>query len=96
MVVRDPAGRYAYYNARRAFPAGSVLGGGMLFLREFASRLDPRARCKENGPFYGLLHELGHALGLGHRTPAPAVMHGTCATSYLANDIKNFRRLYGR
>lgn len=93
-VLRDPKGRFTY-QANEENPAGAVIGGGMIFMVEFTQRLRGLFKCKEDGPFYVALHEIGHCLGLGHRTPAPSIMFGTCGTAYLPNDIQNFRRLYG-
>ncbi len=93
-VIRDRDGRHSY-RSNAQVPEGAEIAGGMMFMVELTPRLRTQFKCKEDGPVYVALHELGHCLGLGHRTPAPSIMHGTCGTAYLPNDADNFRRLYG-
>lgn len=71
--------------------AGQASSGGKVWLIEFSERIRGLYKCKADGPLYVTLHELGHALGLGHDTPAPSIMHGTCGTAYFPNDLAGFR-----
>jgi hypothetical protein len=76
-------------------PPKQASAGGQVWLIEFSDRIRGLYKCKADGPVYVTLHELGHALGLGHATPAPSIMHGTCGTSYYPNDLAAFRYAFG-
>lgn len=74
---------------------GQASAGGKVWLIEFSDRIRGLYKCKADGPVYVTLHELGHALGLGHDTPAPSIMHGTCGTAFFPNDLAGFRYAFG-
>ena len=93
-VVKDPAGRFDYLRAA-GVPPGGEIAGGMMYMVEFSTHIRGLYKCKADGPYYVTLHELGHCLGLSHDTPAPSIMHGTCGTSYMPNDVAALRYLYG-
>lgn len=76
-------------------PPGQASAGGKVWLIEFSDRIRGLYKCKADGPVYVTLHELGHALGLGHDTPAPSIMHGTCGTAFFPNDLAGFRYAFG-
>jgi hypothetical protein len=93
VVVRNPDGSHAYAVDGRIQPGAKIVGAA-LFMVEFSRRVRARFKCKGRGYRYELLHQIGHCLGLGHKTPAPSVMSGTCGEDYYPNDIENFRYLY--
>lgn len=72
-----------------------VIRGAAIFARERIRKKTDLARCRQDAPYYAFLHEIGHALGLGHATPRPSIMSGSCGMEYLPNDVANLRRLYG-
>ncbi|MBI4389611.1 MAG: DUF4124 domain-containing protein [Nitrospinae bacterium] len=93
IIVRNEKGAYNYW--RNDLSAGVEIAGGMLFSTEYTERLLGLTKCgKSIATYYGMLHELGHCLGLGHATPGPSIMKGTCGKSYYPNDIFNFKYLY--
>lgn len=89
---RGPDGRVS---ARMSGKGPFMLVGAAIFARE--RMIKPGvSRCDREIPYYAFLHEIGHGLGLSHTSPAPSVMRGTCANTYLPIDVANFQRLYGR
>lgn len=92
-MARLPNGKYGHAKQKRE--AGTVLSGGAIFMVEYPKTGHGHFKCKGDGPEYCMMHELGHILGLGHKTPKPSIMHGTCGTSFFPADIAGFKYLYG-
>ncbi len=96
VFVQNEAGKFVSERAATV-PAGPLkIAGAAIFARERIKNPSDLKRCKTDAPYYAFLHEVGHALGLGHATPGPSIMKGTCGMEYLPPDIRNIRRLYGR
>lgn len=93
VVVKNPDGSYAYAVDRKVEPGAEIVGAA-LFMVEFSRRVRKSFKCEGKAERYELLHQLGHCLGLGHDTPSPSVMGGTCGEDYYPNDVENFRYLY--
>lgn len=96
VFVKNAAGEFV--SERTEDPAGGPLSiaGAAIFAREGIKAPTDLARCKTDAPYFAFLHEVGHALGLGHATPGPSIMRGSCGMEYLPKDLELFRRLYGR
>lgn len=90
-----PADAESLGEPRPGVNKGKRSRGGTLYMVAFSERIQGLYKCKEDGPIYVTLHELGHVLGLGHATPAPSIMHGTCGTAYLPNDLAGFKYSFG-
>jgi hypothetical protein len=96
VFAKDRHGRLVSLESTAAVEGPLVIAGAAIFARERILHASDLNRCKTDAPYYAFLHEIGHGLGLGHATPAPSIMAGTCGDSYLPNDVANLRRLYGR
>ncbi|PCI38353.1 MAG: hypothetical protein COB53_04885 [Elusimicrobia bacterium] len=94
IIVQNPDGSYAYGVDGRIEP-GAKIAGAAMFMVEFSRRVRKSFKCPKAGHRYEFLHQLGHCLGLGHKTPNPSVMGGTCGEDYYPNDILNIQTLYG-
>ena len=93
VVVKNPDGSYAYAVDRKIEPGAEIVGAA-LFMVEFSRRVRKSFACEGKAQRYEMLHQLGHCLGLGHGTPTPSIMGGTCGEDYYPNDVENFRTLY--
>jgi len=94
VVVKNKDGSYSYGLDKRMEPGARIVGAA-LFMVEFSRRVKKSFKCPNNGERYELLHQIGHCLGLGHKTPSPSIMGGTCGEDYYPNDILNYKELYG-
>ncbi|MBI5241913.1 MAG: hypothetical protein HY926_15680 [Elusimicrobia bacterium] len=93
--IKDRRGRRVSLKSKDSPEGPLAITGAAIFARERIRHATDLARCKTDAPYYAFLHEIGHALGMGHATPGPSIMRGTCGESYLPNDIANLRSLYG-
>ncbi len=95
IIVKNPDGSYSYGIDGRIQPGAQIVGAA-LFMVEYSRKVRKSFKCPKAGHRYELLHQLGHCVGLGHGTPTPSVMGGTCGEDYYPNDVLNFRKLYGK